>query len=254
MVMASQFIGLHGFGLSPSRLKRLGTRDVIFSINLKGRPQLPLLRFAPRERQRRLRAALDGQMRRLVRRFPDAALRSRGGLGWTLDGRLPANRLGALAARPEVHFLHVTRIDGLRARREAPRESWFCVRGKVAIQVEGKTRGQLDIEDRFVLVKASGPKDAERRLARDWRSYASPYLNSHGYAVRWKLVAIQDVYDLNQDDIDPRGTEVYSQIKSERMKSEYRWQLNEKRVYQPHEPVGRRRVHSGLASALARRA
>jgi uncharacterized protein DUF4288 len=230
MVRSSEFIGLHAFGLSPSRLKRLGTREVIFSINLKGRPQLPLLKFAPRERQRRLRAALGGQMHRLALRFPDAGLRSRGGLGWTLDGRLPANRLGALAARPEVHFLHVTSIDGLQARREGPRESWFCVHGKVAIQVEGKTRGHLDVEDRFVLVKASGPKDAQRRLVRNWRSYASPYLNSYGYAVRWKLVAIQHVYDLNQDDIDPNGTEVYSQIKSQRMKPEYRWRLNGKGV------------------------
>jgi len=230
MIKNTQFVGLDNFGLTPARLSRLGAREVVFSVNLKGRSQLALLRYTPGERQRRLRLALDSQQRRLLRYFPSAGLRSGGKLGWTLDGRLPANRLRALAGRPEVHFLHITSIEGLRETRQAPRESWFCVRGKVAIQIEGLTRGRVDIEDRFVLVRAIGPRDAQRRLGREWGTYATPYLNMHGYGVRWKLVSIEDVYDLNQDDIDPRGTEVYSRIRSEQMKPEYRWRLRGKRV------------------------
>ena len=119
---------------------------------------------------------------------------------------------------------------GLRKKRQTPRDHWFCVRGKVAIQIEGQTRGRVTLEDRFVLVKASNPKNAQQRLAREWRAYAEPYLNSDGCAVRWKLIGIENVYELTEDDIDPHGTEVYSQLRYERMKQEYRWPRKGKRI------------------------
>jgi hypothetical protein len=53
--------------------------------------------------------------------------------------------------------------------------------------------------------------------------YAKPYLNSSGYLVRWQLAAIRNVYELNDDAIDPRGTEVYSECRQARLRPEYRW-------------------------------
>jgi hypothetical protein len=37
-----------------------------------------------------------------------------------------------------------------------------------------------DIEERFVLVHASSVQDTEIRLGRQWRKYATPYLNLYG--------------------------------------------------------------------------
>jgi hypothetical protein len=48
-------------------------------------------------------------------------------------------------------------------------------------------------------------------------------LNPYGYLVRWRLEKITNVYDLCEDHIDSRGTEVYSQLKSRRVQSKSAW-------------------------------
>jgi hypothetical protein len=35
-------------------------------------------------------------------------------------------------------------------------------------------------------------------------------MNLHGALVRWQLVDVQDVYEIYDDTIDPRGTEVFA--------------------------------------------
>jgi hypothetical protein len=95
--------------------------------------------------------------------------------------------------------------------------------GSVAIQIENRTHGFLDVEDRLVLVKARTGEEAERLLLSKWREYAAPYLNSRGELVRWQLVEVLDVYELGEDKIDPRGTEVYSRLRPRRMKPLYVW-------------------------------
>ena len=95
--------------------------------------------------------------------------------------------------------------------------------GVVAIQIEGRTQGKVDVEDRFVLVKPYDAKDARRRLRQEWSNYARPYLNPYGYLVRWQLVSVRDIYAVTQEELDPRGTEVYSRLRAEKMKPEYRW-------------------------------
>jgi len=81
----------------------------------------------------------------------------------------------------------------------------------------------LDVEDRLVLVRAKSEREAEARLSRKWRAYSKPYLNPYGELVRWKLTEIRDVYELFDDEIDPSGTEVYSRIRTRRMRRGDRW-------------------------------
>ena len=114
-------------------------------------------------------------------------------------------------------------IDGRRKRVRRSVPAWFCVWGVVAIQMEGKIKGAVSLEDRLVLVRAMSPDDARRRLERMWSKYAEPYMNPDGYLVRWKLISVQDVYELSDNEINPRGTEVYSRLRRVRMRPEYRW-------------------------------
>ena len=95
--------------------------------------------------------------------------------------------------------------------------------GRVAIQVEGKRKGMIDIEDRLVVVKAKSEREAEVKLSRQWRDYSEPYLTPCGELVRWKLTEIQDIYKLFDDEINPHGTEVYSRIRKRKMKASDRW-------------------------------
>jgi Domain of unknown function (DUF4288) len=136
---------------------------------------------------------------------------------------LPANGVHRLASRPEVSELWVSAIKGRSAYSRSVKEGWFCVWGIVAIQVEGRRSGMMQVEDRLVLVKASDVQHAVERLGSAWKKYAEPYLNPEGYQVRWELVEIKDVYALYDDTLSPAGTEVYSRLRTVKLKSEYQW-------------------------------
>ena len=173
-----------------------------------------------------LQAGLAG----LRRRWPNANIKARGDgrLPWTLDAVVPAPSVRRLAGEPNVVYVRVEKVRGVRKRRPKRKPSFFCVWGSVAIQVEGRARGRVDVEDRHVLVKALTPEDAKRRLAKEWQQYASPYLNSFGELVRWQLIEVLDVYELFEDEVDPKGTEVYSRIRSRAMKPAYVWKPGRK--------------------------
>jgi len=217
--------GLEDHRLTVARLSKLGTVAVTFSFQLTGVPLSKLKPLTPTQRNERLRASLKRQLDLLARRFPNAALRSRapGRGSWTLDGTLPANQIRSLASRPEVSCLSITKIAGRSRRRRPTKDGWFCVWGVVAVQVEGQRSGNVTVEDRLVLVKAFDAQDAVNCLRPEWERYAEPYLNPKGQLVRWKLVGIQDVYEVYDESFSPKGAEVYSRLRTVRMKPEYEW-------------------------------
>ena len=224
--------GLRDFGLTLSALKGLGTRRVRFSVQLTGRKTLGLLHLRPPDRDAELRVALTKQLARLQRRFPEARLTSRGKrkASWTVDGVLPARRIHEIARRPDVESITINAVDGRGKRLTRPGSKWFCVWGLVAAQVEGQVRGNVTVEDRLVLVRARDQRDAKRRLRAEWATYGKHYLNPYGYLVRWQLIAVRDVYHLYADEIDPAGTEVYSRLRTERMKPQYVWRPGKRDV------------------------
>lgn len=108
-------------------------------------------------------------------------------------------------------------------RRAQGARRWFCVWTTHAMQIEGRQRGTVIVEDRLALYKASSRKDAEARARREAIDYAEPYLNDSGERVRWQLVSVKDVYELLDETIDADGTEVYSKLREERMRPDVRW-------------------------------
>lgn len=245
--------GLEDYRLTMTGLAKLGERPVTFSVQLRGRPLSRLLRVPPRQRDALLRVTLKRQLASLVRQFPSADLRSRDARkgSWTLDGTLPANRIRSLASRREVASVWVSGVHGRSKRRQIPKETWFCVWGVVAVQVEGQRSGRVDLEDRFVLVRANDDQDAVSRLQPEWIQYAEPYLNAKGYLVRWQLVSIKDVYEIYDARLSPQGTEVYSRLRSAPMKPEYRWHTSAPN--QALQPTSRAR-NTGESKGLSRAA
>ncbi len=64
-----------------------------------------------------------------------------------------------------------------------------------------------------MLIRAKSEDDACKRLAKAWKEYADPGMNSKGQFFRWQLEEILDVYELFDADIDLEGgTEVYSRL------------------------------------------
>jgi len=218
--------GLNDYRLTIAGLQKLGARSVTFSIQLRGVSIAQLKPLTPGEREAKLRAALKRQLARLTQEFPDANLKSRNPKegSWTLDGKLPANKIERLAKRAEVSVLYVSAIDGLSQHKRPPKKKWFGVWGIVAIQVEGQRSGMMEVEDRLVLVRAFDSDDAMHRLEPYWQQCARPYLNTESYLVRWQLVEVKDVFELWDDKLSPKGAEVFSRLRRMKFKPEHQWQ------------------------------
>jgi hypothetical protein len=223
--MRATLTGLDPYRLKVDDLRRLGERRVEISISIRAPDFKPLLPLPPNERNERLHELLTQALERVRSRWPGSAIVPRGeNLPWTSDSTVEARRLPEILRDPEIASVFVEKIHGLRKKREPRQLSFFAVRGRIAIQVEGRTEGLMSMEDRIVLVRAFSFDDAERRLKREWESYGEPYLNPDGEMVRWHLVEIVDVYELDTNEIDPRGTEVYSRLSRHRVRPELVWQ------------------------------
>jgi len=198
---------------------------VRLSLQLRGRSVREVVDLTPRRRMAAVRASLTRQLGRLSGAFPELEFVSRGGAhaSWTVDVTARATQAGELARRREVTAVYVDSIEGRRARPPRPSRVWFCVWAIIAVQIEGHRKGTVTVEDRLVLVKAFSATEAESRVRRKTNRETKPYLNSDGELVRWQFVAVKDVFELFDDVIDPDGTEVYSKLRSTRMRPELSW-------------------------------
>jgi hypothetical protein len=225
--MAATISGLEALGLTSKQLALLGHRATLAYAHLKTYDiTRSVVRERPRDRHHYLLRRAERWITQLRRRFPERSFTTRSDtpLPSSLSVRLAAEEVAELARHPGVRSVHVVTIQQ-RRRRKSPRNEneWFCVRARVAVQVEAETKGIQTIEERFVLVRATSFRDAERRLRKEWREYATPYLNTDGHLVRWRCEEIVDVYAVSETHLDPEGIEVYSKLSGRRMKPEYAW-------------------------------
>src|SRR5262245_21390507 len=146
-----RIIGLDDFGLTPTSLSRLGSRPARLSLQLKGRSASQLRHLRPAQRDIVLRQTLAKQLDHLRRDFPHIAFVSRGKdkPSWTIDAVVATNEVVALASNRHVTTVTLTTIEGRRQRSPRPKLHWFCVWAVVAIQIELRARGSVDVEDRL---------------------------------------------------------------------------------------------------------
>jgi|CXWL01.1.fsa_nt_gi hypothetical protein len=226
--MRGKVTGLDKFGLTAADLRRLRSKEVVVSVHLRTFEVSPAVAARPpKNRHDYLRQRSGRWITRLRTRFQN--------VDWVVESqprdipnqlraRVVMARLGELASRQGVRLVAVRSVPGHRRRPEKGQGiQWFCVRGRVAIQIENQATGMQTIEDRFVIVQASSSEDAEARLRTMWEEYAEPYLNSSGYLVRWKLQEITDVYGPLDQGLAPAGVEVYSKLGSRRLKPAFVW-------------------------------
>jgi hypothetical protein len=231
--MNERILGLAKLRLTPSHFFRLPSRRITLRIYLRNWDITPaIISLEPRKRQPYQEKRWRLWFAQIQKTFPMAIFQPNSAISLpsSLVTRLSLREIKRLIMLPSVHSILVEKISGYpQARKPKLLSSWYCVRATVAIQIEGQTRGMQSVEDRFVIVRALSFKDAERRLQAEWRKYATPYLNSDSLLVRWRLEKVVDVYEIADDKIDPRGTEVFSELKSRRMKPSYAWHPRNRR-------------------------
>lgn len=236
--MSTRVTGLENLKLTEAAFRRLGTREVRAFVHLRTYDVSPEVKGLPIpqrlnymiERADRWVDGLRRRYQRLSLQKRDVSLSGSGVRRWSL---LPSSLefLGSvseileIARSAGVRSVHIARVAGYPPQRQSPSPAlaWYCVRALVVIRVEHARSGLQNIEDRFVLVRASSFEDAKKRLRKQWRDYAAPYLNSNGQMVSWMLDKVVDVYQTGETELDPAGAEVYSKLGKRRMRPEYIW-------------------------------
>ena len=84
---------------------------------------------------------------------------------------------------------------------------WFSTKLRFAVMVE-PTGGDV-LNDRVIVLKAVGFKDAFNKALSIGRALQNEYLNAHGQRVQWKLVKVISLDIIQSEDLD--GREVYSE-------------------------------------------
>jgi hypothetical protein len=104
---------------------------------------------------------------------------------------------------------------------------FYCIKMTVAVEIEGVKNGFQTYEERYVLIKASSFDNAYHKIEKSKKKYSTPYLNSDGQLVRWRIESMDDCYqtdmiklnDLNNSE----GIEVYSKLKKRKLSKDRVW-------------------------------
>ena len=216
---------LDEFGLKLNQLTSLGSLKIKLHVYLKHIDEKSLFRFKPKERAAKTKAHYESLLTRVMARWKDGPIK----VSWTrrqprgFSASIEARYVHKLLKMPEIGSIWLDEIPGRKRRCLKLQEKWFAVQARFSIQVEGQVKGFQSYEDRIVMVRAISFEDAEKRLLPEFREYGSPYLNPYGYMARWHFEKVLDVYEVGDEQIDPKGVEVFSVLNRRRMKPEYIW-------------------------------
>jgi hypothetical protein len=123
--------------------------------------------------------------------------------------------------------IFIESIQGATKIKEQKKDVFFCVKTIFQIQIEGKTKGMQDYEERHILVKAQNQEAAEKKLLKAFKIYETPYLNPYGEFVRWKFESFDDWYSPETEEMVDigrlGGVEVFSKIKTRKLKTKNIW-------------------------------
>jgi hypothetical protein len=225
--MKARLSGLDDFGLTPESFWQLNPKTrVRVEIDVPY-PNIQLFApLAPGERKNRIHASMERAARRILKAWPGSLpeiARSDTGRPHRLSGWLLLSELRKLVRMAATRRVWVNEI-GRRKKRRKKQLDWYAVLARFAIQIEGQRAGLQGFEDRTVIVRAWDNDDAIRRLHREFDGYVTPYLNLSYELVRWQFEKVLEVQWLSIDDSpDPKGAEVFSTMRSRRMRREFEW-------------------------------
>ncbi len=205
-------------------------RIVDVSIHLKYPETKDLIKFSPVERKNKIKLELKSNFQKLLDTgiFKDYTLIGTKSKPAGITAKIPFSFLHKISKISFVRTVFINKIShAKRIKSDHSTKNYYCVRMTVAIEIEGKKKGLQTFEDRFVLIRANSFDDAYKKIEKQKKKYAEPYLNSNGELVRWKIESLDDCFltEINShDDLNnPEGVEVFSVLKERRLTKERTW-------------------------------
>jgi hypothetical protein len=146
---------------------------------------------------------------------------------------LPAESFNRLRRLRHARLIKVHAIQGIRAKTSPTGPRLYAVKGCMACQMEGQTRGTQLCEERITIVSARSKREARRRVARAMAAEANPYVSTSGHFLRWAFEGITDVCECPDSEFNSNGTEVFYQYQNRRVRRQHEWHPASNRRMQP---------------------
>lgn len=152
----------------------------------------------------------------------------------TVIGRIPLKSVFSLTDKNYFYNIRIRSIEGVAAKKvkqvapAAATNSYFSVKARFGILIEGVTSGLQTYEDRVVLIKATHENEAEKKAIELLPTLEKPYLNGDKQFEWYKFEKILNIIEYSDiDTIEPfsDGMEIYYEWKNRRMKPENAWVL-----------------------------
>jgi hypothetical protein len=221
-------IGLDEYDLDLNEIKNFGDRIVKVSVVIGGIPEEEFFKYPIGARKKKVKKWYRDAYKKIISKWPSKIIKKEGSnirpTGFVSE--IKAKDISIVNSIAKIVILSILEIEGLgRTKKKQRKEKkYFSVKARFVEQIEGMTKGLQKCEDRIVLVKAYDFKDAEKRAMKEFKEYEQTYLSSNALTmVRLKFEEVIYIYDVLEEEIDPKGTEVYSEFKYRRMRPEYEW-------------------------------
>ena len=223
-------IDLEACGLTAASLPEM-TNLATVRIHLAYPNYKELIHFSPADRRKQVAAQLRQEYQK-VKAHLSGLLMER--LGSQVKPRgmmvqLPLYRLTSLLNEEAIGNILIESIENWQqpeVPKLVPESSFWCVKARFAVQIEGKLSGLQTFEERILLVKATAEEEAKEKLLATFDRYAEPYLNSNGELVRWQFEDFLAVEGVSMDSLDAaamEGVEVFSTLGTRRIKPGMAW-------------------------------
>jgi hypothetical protein len=220
--------GVADYDLSFEEFFKLKDRTILVEVIISNWPEKEFFKFRPHIRRRKRGEWYRDAYKKITKSWPSNILKKLGSnrIPIGFQSKMKIFELPKVPMNECINSIKIINIEDmpkkrLRKKRE---KTFYAVKARFVQQVEGMTKGLQRYEDRIVIVKAFDFKDAERRVLKEFNEYEDTFLCNNAFTmVRWKFEEILDIYDVLEEDIDSKGTEVYSEFKYRRMKPEYEW-------------------------------
>ncbi len=224
----TKIYGLKEYNLDLKKLVDLGDRIVEVFVALEHWCEKDYFKYPPAIRRKKKGEWNRNAYKKIVEKWPSNSIQKSGShfkpLGFT--SQLKAKNFPKaikIALMDHISILNIHDLPKIQNAVE-DKNSYFSVKARFVRQIEGMKKGLQQYEERIVLVKAFSFEDAEKRAMMEFKDYEHTFLAAHGMEmIRWKFEEIIETYDVCEEEIDPKGTEVFSEFKYRRMKPEYEW-------------------------------
>jgi len=219
--------GLKEWSLDPDF--SVDSRFADVNIHLKYVDVETLIQFEPKERKKRIKEDQQEKFDQLIRTnlFDNYEIIETSKIPRGIKTRIAFSILNDIESLDYVCNIFINKIDGARKKRQKKVLSFYCVKMTVVVEIEGIEDGLQTVEDRLVIIQAKSQEDAYLKLEQKKHEYSVPYLNSDGRFVRWRIESFDDYFEIGinkmNDFNDPGGVEVYSKLRSRRLKKGSAW-------------------------------